>query len=76
MEPCRGDLCFFYFAAKHRVAHVGIVVKPIGSGFWSVEGNTGSDGAGAVNREGDGVYRKLRRPRSLGVHGGFVRLPF
>jgi hypothetical protein len=73
-QPLRGDLCLFYFPAKQRVAHMGIVVKPLRTGFRTVEGNTGPDRA--VNTEGDGVYRKLRRAGSLGKQGGFVRLGF
>ena len=73
-RPMRGYLCLFYFPAKQRVAHMGIVVKPLKMGFWTVEGNTGPEGN--VNREGDGVYRKLRRAASLGKLGGFVRLEF
>ena len=73
-HPLRGDLCLFYFPAKQRVAHMGIVVKPLRTVFWTVEGNTGPEGN--VNREGDGVYRKLRRAGSLGKYGGFVRLGF
>ena len=74
----RGDLCLFYFPKIGRIAHMGIVVKPLSSGaFWTVEGNTGPRGAvGEVDRNGDGVYRKLRRRSSLGRYGGFIRLGF
>lgn len=74
----RGDLACFYFAAKQRIAHIGIVVSALsGNRFITVEGNTGPSGAaGVVEREGDGVYRKSRRTGDLGVYGGFVRLPF
>lgn len=77
-SPKRGDLCLFYFPKEGRVAHMGIVVRPYIFGFFrTVEGNTGPRGAiGEVNREGDGVYRKLRSRRSLGSKGGFIRLGF
>ena len=74
----RGDLACFWFEAKGRVAHVGLVAR------WrtvyqmeTVEGNTGPTGAlGEVEREGDGVYRKLRRVSDMGCGGGFVRIPW
>ena len=77
-RPQRGDLCLFYFPARRRVAHIGIVVKPLLSrAFWTVEGNTGREGGGVgVIRDGDGVYRKLRHPENLGRFGGYVRLGF
>ncbi len=76
--PKRGDLCVFYIPNEGRVAHMGIVVRPYILGFFrTVEGNTGPRGAiGEVNREGDGVYRKLRSRKSLGSKGGFIRLGF
>lgn len=76
-RPMRGDLVCFYFPAKGRIAHIGIVTKAEqGSGcVWSVEGNTGPDD-GEVRRDGDGVWQKRRPWSSLGVAGGFVRLDF
>lgn len=72
--PMRGDLCLFYFGAKGRVAHIGIVVDPSnGHDFYTVEGNTSDDSG--VDREGDGVFRKHRTSRQLGDFGGFVRVP-
>lgn len=75
-KPERGDLCCFYFPAKGRIAHIGIVVKPGARGVYTVEGNTGPDAGPGVEREGDGVYRKFRRWAAFGKHGGFVRLEF
>ncbi len=77
-RPLRGDLCLFYFPKIGRIAHMGIVIKPLPLGmFRTVEGNTGPRGAiGEVDRDGDGVYSKLRRRRSLGRYGGFMRLGF
>ena len=73
-----GDLACFYFAAKQRIAHIGIVVerKPGGVGVFTVEGNTGPEHGEVVNREGDGVYRKDRNWSEFGSGGGFVRCPF
>lgn len=77
----KGDLALFYFPAKQRIAHIGIVVEPMGTsgnaltGFKSAEGNTGPDRkSGEINRDGDGVYVKTRSFASLGEFGGFVRL--
>ena len=72
VSPQRGDLCLFYFAAKGRVAHIGIVAEVDAEGCVTVEGNT-SDGSG-VNRDGGGVYRKRRSWSQLGTLGGFVRI--
>lgn len=69
-----GDMVFFYFAAKRRIAHVGIVIAIQADGVWTVEGNT-SDGTG-VDRDGDGVYKRFRTWKSLGAGGGFGRSDF
>jgi len=72
-----GDLACFWFPAKDRHAHIGIVVdKPTATGVVTVEGNTGPDRADAVQRDGDGVYRKRRAWGSLGVRGGFIKIDF
>lgn len=70
----RGDLCFFWFSALRRIAHVGIVTACMEGGVETVEGNT-SPGAN-VQREGDGVYRRRRTWSVLGRRGGFARIPF
>lgn len=74
LVPAVGDWVFFYFPAKGRIAHVGIVVGVDGSGVHTVEGNT-SPGPG-VNRDGDGVFRRYRRWSELGELGGFARINF
>lgn len=73
-----GDLALFWFPAKNRVAHIGIVVERMegGTGVWTVEGNTGPEHGQEVNREGDGVYQKERHWVEFGYHGGFIRLPW
>ena len=72
--PQRGDLVLFYFSAKGRVAHIGIVTGTFDGGVLTVEGNT-SSGTG-VNRDGDGAYRRRRKWSELGNKGGFVRMIF
>ena len=72
-----GDLAVFWFEAKQRCAHIGIVVGCPSAGIWTtVEGNTGPDTATSVNRDGDGVYQKRRTRAMLGSRGGFVRINF
>jgi hypothetical protein len=75
VSPRIGDLACFYFAAKQRIAHIGIVVESAKPwGVVTVEGNTGPDSEDGVNREGDGVYKKTRTWSELGKLGGFVRI--
>jgi len=74
VSPMRGDLVYFYKAAAGRIAHVGIVDSVTSKGVWTIEGNTGP-GIG-VKSDGDGVYKKFRTWDSLGIKGGFVRIPF
>lgn len=74
----KGDLACFWFPAKGRCAHIGIVTAPPNEDgiFQTVEGNTGPDRGTQVERDGDGVYLKRRRISHLGAHGGFIRIPF
>mgnify|MGYP000013400036 FL=1 len=75
VEP--GDLAVFWFEAKQRCAHIGIVVECPSTGIWTtVEGNTGPDMATSINRDGDGVYQKRRTRAMLGSRGGFVKIKF
>lgn len=69
-----GDLAYFYREKMGRVAHVGIVVevRSDGHGWVSVEGNSNDDGS----RDGYEVAKLTRNWDSLGVFGGFARLPF
>ena len=75
-SPRPGDLCLFYFSAKGRVAHIGMVtsVNSGGDVFTTIEGNT-SDETG-VDRDGDGVFPKHRILANLGTLGGFVKVDF
>jgi hypothetical protein len=72
-----GDIIFYFFAAKGRIAHCGIVVDATSnSNFKTVEGNTSSGLTDVVDRDGQGVYMKQRSISSLGLFGGVVRLPY
>ena len=73
--PMEGDIVFYFFPAKGRIAHTGIVVDG-GRTFETVEGNTSGGIMDLVDREGQGVYRKRRDYKSLGLFGGIVRLPY
>ena len=72
-----GDIVFYFFAAKGRIAHTGIVVDATSNNnFKTVEGNTSSGLTDVVDRDGQGVYMKQRSISSLGLFGGVVRLPY
>ena len=72
-----GDIVFYFFAAKGRIAHTGIVVDADSNNdFTTVEGNTSSGMRDVVDRDGQGVYMKKRTLGSLGLLGGVVRLPY
>jgi len=60
-KPERGHVAM-HNAGKGK-GHIGIVVKVLPLGFlWSIEGNTSSGEAGS-QRDGDGLYRRLRHRR-------------
>jgi cell wall-associated NlpC family hydrolase len=72
-----GDIVFYFFAAKGRIAHTGIVVDAnSNTDFKTVEGNTSSGLKDVVDRDGQGVYMKQRSISALGLFGGIVRLPY
>lgn len=72
-----GDIVFYFFPSKGRIAHTGIVVDLADNkNFFTVEGNTSGGINDDVDRDGQGVYMKLRTLSSLGLWGGAVRLPF
>ena len=56
-NPRSGDIVYFYYPSKGRVAHVGIVESVSGGYITTIEGNTNTSGSS----QGNGVYR-LRRP--------------
>jgi len=75
MQP--GDIVFYFFPTKGRIAHTGIVVELADNkNFFTVEGNTSGGINDSVDRDGQGVYMKLRTLSSLGLWGGVVRLPY
>lgn len=75
MQP--GDIVFYFFPSKGRIAHTGIVVEIADNkNFFTVEGNTSGGISDSVDRDGQGVYMKLRTLSSLGLWGGVVRLPY
>jgi hypothetical protein len=59
--PANGDVFGIYFSNLKRIAHVGIVEKRFGSWLYTIEGNTNITGS----REGDGVYRKMRKIKTI-----------
>jgi len=73
-----GDLCCFWFAPMGRLAHIGIVTGVFPWGVYTVEGNTSpeAEDEDTVERDGDGVFRKARAWRELGLYGGFVAVDF
>ncbi len=72
-----GDIVFYFFAAKGRIAHTGIVVDVTSNNdFKTVEGNTSSGLRDVVDRDRQGVDMKQRSISSLVVLGGVVRLPY
>lgn len=57
--------CWKHYDSQGRstgMGHCGVVIKSIDSGRWfsSIEGNTGPEKAGDINRDGDGVFIKTR----------------
>jgi hypothetical protein len=61
-----------------RLAHIGIVTGVFPWGVYTVEGNTSpeAEDEDTVQRDGDGVFRKARAWRELGLYGGFVAVDF
>lgn len=73
-----GDLALFYFSQLGRIGHIGIVASVRKTGLITIEGNTSPEpeDASAVERDGDGVYRKNRRWTELGKFGGILLVDF
>lgn len=57
VKPQRGDVCMKESGGGK--GHIGIVVKVIGPIVFSIEGNTGAGESGS-QRDGDGLYRRVR----------------
>lgn len=68
-SPKRGDLCGWINA--NGTGHIGMVVRTLPGFVFSAEGNTSSGEAGS-QRDGDGVYRRLRLRKTWKF---FVHLP-
>lgn len=62
-----GETFGIWFSSKGRIAHTGLVQERRGAFFVTIEGNTSGDAAAgsAADREGQGVYRKLRHWRTV-----------
>lgn len=56
--PKRGSICMHQTNATQ--GHIGVVVRVVGPLVYSIEGNTGP-GEGGSQRDGDGLYRRVRR---------------
>lgn len=66
--PQKSDVFGIYFSSKKRIGHAGFV-ESWGSNFViTVEGNTNENGSS----EGDGVYRKRRRTKTIHVVADWV----
>jgi hypothetical protein len=63
-----GEVMGLYYEHLKRVAHVGIITSEQRLHYLTIEGNTN----GAGSREGDGVYRKIRRKESVYVIADYV----
>ena len=64
-KPAKGLIAIWQERRNSRLGHAGIVVATQSGGklFWTVEGNTSP--SSEVDRQGDGVYRKLRKGYSV-----------
>jgi len=75
-----GDVVCFYFKTLGRCAHMGMIdaVRSDGSGVLTVEGNTSPEKGddNYVDRDGDGLYPKVRDWSELGEFGGFITINF
>ena len=63
--PRRGDVIYFYSAAKGRIGHVGIVWKVTADRVYTIEGNT--SGANTLITNGGGVRKK-----SYGLSSAYI----
>ena len=63
--PQPGDVFGVWFPRLGRVGHVGLVEHWGRDVVTTIEGNTGPDVAGAINRDGDGIWRKRRQIRQV-----------
>jgi len=60
-----------YWLHDNGTGHIGIVYRAFGGLVWTIEGNT-SSGSSGNQREGDGMYRRVRLSKTW---HGFIALP-
>ena len=63
-----GIVLGIYYASLNRIGHCGIVESLRGDFVYSIEGNTSA----ANERDGDGVWRKVRHKRSIRCYADWV----
>jgi hypothetical protein len=69
-EPKPSDVFGVYFSSLKRIAHVGLVESVKDNWIYSIEGNTSLDG----NREGTGVFRRIRHKRTISKFADWIKL--
>ncbi|MEJ7558683.1 MAG: CHAP domain-containing protein [Pedobacter sp.] len=67
-EPEPGMIFGIYFPNLKRVGHCGIVESIRNDWLTTIEGNTNALGS----REGDGVYRKLRKKQTIRYYSNWI----
>jgi hypothetical protein len=67
-DPVAGMVMGIYFDNLKRVGHCGLVERVKGSWISAIEGNTNNGG----ERDGDGVYRKLRHLRTVHCYADWI----
>lgn len=75
-DPIVGDLIIWKYGDTWK-GHVGCIIEDGDQFVRTIEGNTSPEEKG-INREGDGVYHKLRSLKGAGAMKvlGFIRLSF
>jgi len=63
-----GSLAGIYFSSLKRIGHCGIVESMRKDWYTLIEGNTNVAG----NREGDGVYRRIRHKRTISRYADWL----
>lgn len=65
-----GQVFGLYYETKKRVAHVGLITGEDRFHYRTIEGNTNDAGS----REGDGVYRKIRKKNTIYVIADYCKI--
>jgi hypothetical protein len=73
----RGLVFGIYFSGLKRIGHVGFVEVVRGEWIQTIEGNTNVGGCRVVpprndDREGDGVYRRMRHKRTISKYSNWL----